>query len=173
MRLIATAYRGHDPKWAFDPLSGAGAATHGGRFNPPGVPALYLALTPEGVFLEQGHGFARRFEPLTVCTYSLDVDDIADLTTEPARTAAGVSFGDLASAWFQDAAAGREPASWRIARRLIAQDAAGILVPSFAVGARPDMRNIVLWTWSSKPPHQVLLHDPNRRLPRDQPSWRE
>jgi RES domain-containing protein len=39
-----TAYRVHTPKWASMPLSGAGAATQGGRANRPGVEALYLAL---------------------------------------------------------------------------------------------------------------------------------
>lgn len=173
MRLVTTAYRGHDPKWAFDPLSGAGAALHGGRFNPVGMPALYLALTPEGVFFEQGHGFARRFEPLTVCTYLLDVDDVVDLTTTEACAAAGIAWRDLAGAWFEGSLAGGQPKSWTIARQLIAQQVAGIVVPSFAVGARPDMHNVVLWKWGSQPPYQVLLHDPNRRLPRDQSSWRE
>ena len=39
-----TAYRMHTPKWATAPTSGAGAATHGGRANRPGIQALYLAL---------------------------------------------------------------------------------------------------------------------------------
>ncbi|MGV3552391.1 RES family NAD+ phosphorylase [Rhizobium sp.] len=60
------AYRAHDPKWAFDPLSGEGAAIHGGRFNPRGVEALYLATSLEGAVLEASHGFAYRFEPLTI-----------------------------------------------------------------------------------------------------------
>ena len=45
VRLQSTFYRGHDPRWAFLPPSGEGAATAGGRFNPKGVPALYLAAT--------------------------------------------------------------------------------------------------------------------------------
>ena len=32
-----TAYRMHTPKWATAPTSGAGAATHGGRANRPGI----------------------------------------------------------------------------------------------------------------------------------------
>lgn len=31
------------PKWAHDPLSGAGAAVRSGRFNHPGIPALYMS----------------------------------------------------------------------------------------------------------------------------------
>ncbi|WP_245470224.1 hypothetical protein [Mesorhizobium sp. M7A.F.Ca.MR.362.00.0.0] len=37
------------PKWAFLPTSGAGAAIDGGRFNRPGVEALYLTpFDPDG-----------------------------------------------------------------------------------------------------------------------------
>ena len=79
MRFRGTCYRAHDPQWAFSPLSGEGARTHGGRFNPKGVPALYLALTLDGMFLEMAHGFAHRFDPLTVCSYDVDVQDVVDL----------------------------------------------------------------------------------------------
>jgi len=35
-------YRAHTPRWSFAPLSGAGAAVQGGRFNRKGIEALYL-----------------------------------------------------------------------------------------------------------------------------------
>ena len=147
MRFRGTCFRAHDPRWAFPPLSGDGAKAKGGRFNPIGTPALYLSLTLEGMFLEMGHGFAHRFDPLTVCSYDVDVDDVVDLRTEHDRKAAGVVLADLACAWALDRANGREPASWRIAERLIRNGAAGVLVPSFAIGARPEMANLVLWQW--------------------------
>src|SRR3546814_19841015 len=40
----STLFRAHTPQWASDPLSGAGAAAKGGRFNREGVEALYLSL---------------------------------------------------------------------------------------------------------------------------------
>ena len=43
----AIFYRYLTPKWAFVPLSGAGAASEGGRFNRAGVEALYLSLPPQ------------------------------------------------------------------------------------------------------------------------------
>ncbi|TJV36829.1 MAG: hypothetical protein E5Y18_13750, partial [Mesorhizobium sp.] len=42
MRFVGTCYRAHDPRWAFKPTSGDGASSRGARFNPKGVPALYL-----------------------------------------------------------------------------------------------------------------------------------
>jgi RES domain-containing protein len=172
LRFRGTCYRAHDPKWAFSPLSGDGAKAKGGRFNPIGTPALYLSLTLEGMFLEMGHGFAYRFEPLTICSYDVDLDDVVDLTTNKTRRAAGVDLADMACAWALDLANGREPASWATARRLIANGAAGILVPSFAIGARSNMQNLVAWRWSASLPHRIAVHDPDHRLPKNQSSWR-
>jgi RES domain-containing protein len=117
------------------------------------------------------HGFPHRLDPLTICSYEVDVDDVVDLRTDPDRTAAGVTLAELGCPWELDLAEGREPASWRIAKQLIAGNAAGILVPSFARGARPDMHNLVLWTWRPDLPHRVNVFDPSGRLPKNQLSW--
>jgi RES domain-containing protein len=77
----------------------------------------------------------------------------------------------MACPWAYDLASGRRPASWEIAKILIARGAAGILTPSFATGARPDMANLVLWRWGHELPHKVEVHDPTGRLPKDQSSW--
>lgn len=171
MRFCGTCYRAHDPRWAFSPLSGAGAALHGGRFNPKGVPALYLALTVEGMILEMSHGLAVRFEPLTICTYDVDAADVIDLRDERGRRSHGIELGALACPWVDDVSSGRAPASWRLAEQMIARGAAGVVVPSFAIGARADMSNLVLWSWGPDLPHRVVVHDPSGRLPRDQLSW--
>jgi RES domain-containing protein len=171
VRFGGTCYRAHDPRWSFSPLSGDGARLKGGRFNPVGTPALYLATTLTGMFAEMGHGFARRFEPLTVCCYDVEVDDVLDLTDESERARLGLTIEDLGCAWALDVAEGREPASWRIARRLIADGVHGILVPSFANGAPEGASNLVLWRWGPGPPHKVEVYDPSRRLPADQLSW--
>jgi RES domain-containing protein len=171
LKWKGTCYRAHDPKWAWTPISGEGAAAKGGRFNPVGTPALYLALTVEAMLVEMGHGFAHRFDPLTICTYNVDVDDIVDLRTESGRAVETIDLAAMACPWAYDLASGRLPASWEIAKSLIAKGAAGILTPSFATGARPDMANLVLWRWGSELPHKVEVHDPTGRLPQDQSSW--
>jgi RES domain-containing protein len=171
VRWRGVCYRGHDPKWAWSPLSGEGAAAKGGRFNPVGTPALYLALTIEGMLVEVGHGFGHRIDPLTICSYDVDADDIVDLRDEAGRAAEGTDLAALSCAWAYDLANGRRPASWDVATRLMSKGAAGILVPSFANRARPDMSNLVLWKWGPSRPHRARVHDPHGRLPKDQSSW--
>jgi RES domain-containing protein len=171
LRWKGTCYRAHDPKWAWTPLSGDGAAAKGGRFSAVGTPALYLALTVEGMLVEMGHGFAHRFDPLTICTYNVDVEDIVDLRTESGRAAEMIDLVAMSCPWAYDLASGRRPASWEIAEVLITKGAAGILAPSFATGARSDTANLVLWRWGLDLPHKVEVHDPSGRLPKDQSSW--
>jgi RES domain-containing protein len=170
LRLQAVCYRGHDPRWSHLPLSGDGAAAKGGRFNPRGVAALYLASTAEGAVVEAMQSFPHRLEPLTVVSYDVEVADIVELRTGDGRKAADVELADMACAWELDLSNGQEPASWRIADRL-RKTAAGILVPSFANGAREDMHNLVLWKWGRDPPYRVTAHDPSGRLPKNQLSW--
>ena len=85
MRFVGDVYRAHDPRWSWTPLSGRGAALGGGRFNLRGQPALYLSLTPMTAVREASAGFAHRLEPLLLCTYAVDCEDIVDL-----RDAAGL-----------------------------------------------------------------------------------
>lgn len=171
MRLRQVCYRAHDPRWAFSPLSGEGAAIRGARFNPKGTPALYLGLSIDGTILEVSYGLGHRIQPLTICAYDVDVADLVDLSTASHQKAAGVSFADMSCAWSLDLSNGRKPASWKIAESLVAQGAAGIVVPSLAVGATPDAKNLVLWNWGPSLPHRVELIDPKGALPRDQKSW--
>jgi RES domain-containing protein len=171
LRFRATCYRAHDPKWSFKPLSGEGAAVHGGRFNPQGMPALYLALSIDTAIKEANRGFAFKINPCVLCCYDVDCEDVADLRTDAGLAAHGIAPADLACAWLSDALDRREPASWRVARRLMSRGIAGVLVASFAPSATPNDQNLVLWKWSAKPPHQVAVFDPSGRLPRNQLSW--
>ena len=170
MKFVCLAWRAHDPLLSFKPLSGDGVAVHGGRFNPPGVPALYLALDPMTAIKEISQGFAHKFEPCVLCTYEIDCDDIVDLTSDEGRATVGAAAQDMACAWFDYRARRREAPSQLLARRLMEAGAAGILVPSYANSATPTDRNCVLWKWSGKKPHKVSVFDPGGRLPRDQVS---
>ncbi len=147
------------------PTSGDGAAVRGARFNPKGVPALYLSTSANGAIAEATQGFAHRFHPLTLCSYNVDCADIIDLSTEAARAEAGVALDDMACAWMEDISSGRKPASWGVHARW-SREAAGILVPSFANKAAAGTANLVLWDWGAELPHRVAVFDPDARLGR-------
>ncbi len=172
MRIQGAYYRGHDPRWSWAATSGEGARLHGGRWNAVGTPALYLASSLDGVISEMTQGFANRMEPLTLVQYNVDCEDIVDLTDPDVRTTLGIDVADMSGAWKPLPGDDTIPATWEIANKLIGDGAAGILVPSFAPGAKPEHRNLVLWDWSDELPHQVLVHDPAGKLPKDDSSWR-
>lgn len=144
----------------------------GARFNPKGVPTLYLGLSIMTAVKEANQGLAHRIDPCVLCSYEIDCEDVADLTTTQGRAAYSVAFDDMACAWATDLANGRRPPSWSVYDRLRAQKIAGILVPSFAPGAEADDLNLVLWDWGPDLPHKVTVFDPSGRLPKDQLSWR-
>ncbi|MET0294006.1 MAG: RES domain-containing protein [Phenylobacterium sp.] len=171
MRFQGEAFRAHDPNWSWTPLSGAGAALKGRRFNWPGLETLYLSLSFSTVFREVSAGFAHRLTPYVLCSYDVDCEDIADLRTEAGRLEHGAPLADLACPWASALADRREPPSWTIVRRLLAAGAAGALLPSFAQGATPDDQNLVLWRWGKARPHKVTVYDPSGRLPKNALSW--
>ncbi len=171
MRFTGECFRAHNPNWSWNPLSGTGAALKGRRFNWQGLETLYLSLNFTTVFREVSAGFAHRLSPYVLCSYDVDCEDIADLRTDADRRALNVAHDDLACAWGDALITGREPASWSVVRRLIADGHAGMLVPSFAHGATQDDHNLVLWRWGRALPHKVLVYDPTGKLPKNQLSW--
>jgi RES domain-containing protein len=171
LRFQGTCYRAHDPRWSFKPISGEGAAIRAARFNPKGLPALYLALDLVTAVKEANQGLARKIEPCVLCSYDVDCEDIADLRTEQSRAEHGVEFQDISCAWFSFLADGKDPPSWQVARRFFGAGWAGILAPSFAPGATTDDQDLILWRWSDRPPCRVTVFDPSGRLPKDQLSW--
>jgi len=172
MRLRRTVWRAHHPRWAFAPDSGAGAAVHGGRFNRVGMPALYTSLRFETAWLEAQQGFPFKAQPLTLCGYEVDCEDIADLTDPAVRGQLGIGMDDLGCPWAGMVDRRLLPPSWSLSDRLLLAGHAGILVPSFACGATEADINAVFWRWAPGPPHQVRVIDPDGRLPQDDRSWR-
>ncbi len=172
MKFVGTCYRAHDPRWSFKPTAGDGAAIRGARFNPKGVPALYLGMSIMTAVKEANQGLAHRIDPCVLCSYEVECEDVADLTTEQGRSEHSVDLDEMTCAWATALANGDRPASWSVYDRLKARGIAGILVPSFARGAEADDLNLVLWVWGPDLPHKVTVLDPSGRLPKDQLSWR-
>jgi RES domain-containing protein len=171
LRFEGRCFRGHDPRWSFSPTSGEGARITGGRFNPPGKGALYLATAIETAIGECLHGFANRMPPLTLCEYDVDCDPIADLSTPSGRKGHNIRLEALSCPWRLLMGEGKPVPSWEVAAAMESQGFAGMLVPSFFVGAAAKHVNLVLWNWSDAPPTMVRVHDPSGMLPRNSKSW--
>lgn len=171
-RFEGVVYRGHNPRWAFAPLSGDGAKRRGGRFNPKGTPALYTALLSRTAWLEAQQGLAFKAQPLTLVSYDVDCADILDLTDEATRAASGAPLETLRGAWEDLADRGETPPTWALADRLIAAGCAGVIVPSFTKGASTEDLNFVFWRWSADGAHRLRVIDDDGRLPKNDRSWR-
>lgn len=169
---MRTVYRAHHPRWSFSPQSGAGAAQRGGRFNPVGTEALYTSLRLETAWLEAQQGFPFKAQPMTICAYQVDCEDVIDLTDPATLAHRAVTPEQLACPWEDMLSRGVRPPSWLLAEQLIATGHAGALIRSFAPGATAADTNAVFWRWSDALPHQVRVIDDHARLPRDDLAWR-
>lgn len=172
MILTGTVFRAHNPRWSFAPISGDGAARYGGRFNPVGVQALYTSLRPEAAWREAQQGFPFKPQPLTLCAYEVDCDDVADLADPATLRRLSIAPADLACAWEAMMLSGSTPPTWQIAARLRTDGFAAAIIPSFAPGSPGSDRNVVFWDWTDAPPHKVVVIDDEGRLPLNDASWR-
>ncbi|MPQ55234.1 RES family NAD+ phosphorylase [Duganella sp. FT27W] len=169
MRLIAlacNAFRVHDPKWSFAPVSGAGAARFGGRANRPGINALYLSLELETALAEYRQLDAL-IAPAMMVSYELTVDPVVDF-----RGGYGAGWDsiwqDFDCDWrrmvFNEKI---EPPSWVIGDLVMSTGTKGILFNSVITGGS----NLVLYTDMLAPTDVIKPYDPTQSLPRDQASW--
>ena len=143
----------------------------GGRFNRIDVPALYTSLRFETAWLEVQQAFPFKAQPMTLCAYDVDCDDVLDLIDPAIRSAHGIGSADLACSWKDLSTRGEIPPSWALADHLIAGGCAGVIVPSFASGATTADVNAVFWSWGAGQPNQVRVIDDRARLPRTGASW--
>jgi RES domain-containing protein len=155
------------PRWASDPLSGAGAARHGGRFNAPGRKALYVSADFVTAVAEYEQELGIR--PGVLCAYDVDVRGIVDLTSLDVRTRLSVDEVVLRIPWKHLALVEqRRPPTWRLTERLASLGAAGIRVPS----TRSPGSNLVLFRWNEPEVGSVRVLDPLNELPRTRRSPR-
>ena len=171
MRFNKPVFRAHNPQWSWSPISGEGAKRFGGRFNRPGVPALYTSLSPVTA-LREASPLGRPFQPLTLCSYEVDIEPIFDARDEASLAGQEAGISDLADPdWERTMLEKRVPASQAFADRLIAAGFAGMLVRSYARGAEPQEVNLVCWRWGPSLPTRISVIDDEARLPRDRSSW--
>ncbi len=165
MRYRGKLYRALNPIFAREPLSGAGAALHGGRFNPKGTPALYASTSVVTALREANQ--IGDLQPTTLVGYDADLGSIFDGRDEAALQRFGIDGASLADPAWRDRmkAKGKAPTQ-DFAARLIARDFHGLLVRSFATGAGEDDLNLVLWRWGDSAPCRLVPIDDEGRLTR-------
>jgi RES domain-containing protein len=156
------------PKWAYLPTSGAGAAIDGGRFNRPGIEALYLSRAPQTALEEYRQG-ASITPPATLAAYKVTLEDVADLSAgyDPAIWPA--EWADWSCSWRNIARIDRKvPPSWNLADALITAGCRGLLFPSLR---HAGGTNLVVFSANLTLKDVVEVYDPDGRLPHDQSSW--
>ena len=90
MRFRGLVYRAHNPQWSWSPLSGEGARRYGGRFNRPGIPALYASLAPLTA-IREALPLGRTLQPVTLCAYEVDAEPVFDALDQEQCRALGAS----------------------------------------------------------------------------------
>ncbi len=125
------------------------AGVGGWRISPRMMPRNGVK-SGEAAWREAQQAFAFKAQPMTICAYAVDCDDVADLTEPAGRAGLGVGPSDMGGNWEDMASRGLVPPSWVLARRLFATGLAAVIVPSFAPGALPSDRNIVFWRWGDR-----------------------
>ena len=156
------------PKWAFLPTNGAGAAADGGRFNRPGVEALYLSRVPQTA-LDEYRQDASITPPATLAAYKITLSQVVDLSLGFDPDAWDASWAQWNCPWREIARIHRKiPPSWKLADRVITAGMQGILFPSLR---HAGGTNLVIFPANLLVGDKVEVHDPDQRLPRNQASW--
>ena len=109
---------------------------------------------------EANQGFAHKIEPCVLCSYDVDCEDVVDLRTDEARAASGVSTRGHGRRMVFVSRGGTRAAVVAHRAPTHRRKAAGVLAPSYAPGATAADHNLVLWTWSDRPPHRIAVFDP-------------
>ena len=160
-RYTGPLYRALNPVYAREPLSGRGAELYGGRFNAKGTPALYTSLDPTTALREANQ--VGSLQPTILVSYKADLGPIFDTRDQDGLEKYGATASMLSdSAWRLKMLHGQTVPTQDLARALIADGFAGLLIHSFAKGASPSDFNIVLWAWTGQSGTLTVVDDEER-----------
>lgn len=163
---MSKAYKGLlcraiNPVYASTPLSGDGSARFGGRFNPKGLPALYMTFSIQTAILEINQ--VGSLQPTTLVSYEADIQNIFNATDPAALSAVNMTVHELSSStWRDEMRASGVSQTQTFAKSLIDQGFSAMKVPSFARGAQGKDINIVLWSWNDGSSNLRVIDDEKR-----------
>jgi RES domain-containing protein len=152
-RIKQRLWRMLSPRWQHAPLSGDGAARAGGRWNAPGVPALYLSDSHATAIAEYMQALVH---PGTLAPYDVISNAILNLADPTIRASLGITDPSLTLDWrrIRDIDKGI-PESWDIAAAAAAAGFDGLSFPS----TQAHGVNLVLWRWGGEGA-KIVLVDP-------------
>jgi RES domain-containing protein len=159
-------WRAYVPRWAHDPLSGAGAARFGGRWNEVGQHCLYAACELSTAWAEYNQGFVQH--SATIVQLILSDAHLGDLTSRERMAALGCPETLHEAEWRADLDAGQVPVTHRTARKLRDSGFDGVMYPSFM---SPGGTCVALWRWKEAGGPRLTAVDPEGRLPKGPPPW--
>ncbi|MDD9718742.1 RES family NAD+ phosphorylase [Dinoroseobacter sp. PD6] len=160
-RYTGRLYRALNPVYAREPLSGRGAELYGGRFNAKGTPALYTSLNPAIALREANQ--VGSLQPTILVSYKADLKPIFDTRDHDGLERYGMTASMLGDpAWRMTMLDGQPVPTQDLARALIADRFAGLLIQSFAKGALASDLNIVLWAWTDNNGSLEVVDDEQR-----------
>ena len=164
-----TFYRFITPRWSHMPTSGAGAGRFGGRFNRPGIDAIYLSRHIETAAAEY-----QQDDPLippgTFIAYRVVLSRVVDLQAGYIRGVWDELWSDWDCEWRKQMLHEQiEPPSWLLGDLAIEQGAKGIVFPSTR---HPGGANVVVYSRRLEEGDELSAYDPRGDLPLDQQSWR-
>lgn len=131
-------------------LSGIGAAAVGGRWNPPGLKAIYASLSPVTAVREvyqefESFGFnVGMLRPRVFCGAKVRLYRVLDLTDPKVRGRLGFTLQELAGEdWHAIQREGRESWTQAIGRGVCERAFEGMIVPS--ARDQPRGRNLIVF----------------------------
>ncbi|MXO49485.1 RES domain-containing protein [Erythrobacter vulgaris] len=148
-------------------MSGAGAASNGGRWNPPGVEMLYLSADPTTAMVESQPSLDP-FKPVTLISYVLRNARVFDTRDPNTHAQYDITPDLLATNWYTHVVEQTQAPTWDLADTLAADGFHGASYASM----HNDLENVALWAWNLNSEAILRVIDQDRRLPKNDKSWR-
>ncbi len=161
-------FRSVTPRYATetDLLTGEGSQRFGGRWNPPGLAAIYASLTPETALAEtlayaRYYGLtAQAVMPRTFVAISFNLKRVLDLTDGDIRRRLAFSQQRIIETdWRAEMGEGNVPLTQLLGQAAAEIGLEGLLAPS---AAEPSGQNIVAFPQNFKTSRAVVVLGPDK-----------
>lgn len=170
-RLQMTGYRSATPEYAQekDLVTGEGSRKHGGRWNPPGVAAVYASFTPETA-MEEALAHFRYYGipfhaamPRMFVALRAKLAKVLDLTEGEVRQRVRISEARLIGCnWRVEMKGGKEALTQLLGRAAVEAGLEALVVRS---AADEEGRNIVIFPENLGKSSELSVLDPDKLSP--------